>query len=257
MAVGSHQQWVDLETCVTAYLNESEQGIHKYYKLWNIACRAMDELGLDFFYTVKSVKLPINGNLTVTLPADYINYTKIGVFNDQSEVIPLKYNNKLTFFNDLQSTRAQNTEDDTLWNFYCDNSPIFYNFWDGSNFYPLYGLPSGQPFVGEFKIDNGNGIILLNEGFSYPYLVLEYIASPKEGQPYFVPIQFREAVIAYLRWKDIISLPTSRRGNLGDKRDRRHEFYNERRIAMARYNPINLEEAYETNLRNQRLTVKA
>ena len=257
MPVGSHQQWIDLEVCITDYLNESEQGIHKFYKLWHIAFRAMTELGLDFFYTIKSVKLPVNGNLTVTLPGDYINYSKIGVFNANSEVIPLTYNNKLTFFNDLQSTRAQNTEDNTLWNFYAFNSPIFYNYWDGQYFTALYGLPSGQPFVGEFKIDNANGIILLNEGFYYDYIVLEYISSPKQGQAYFVPIQFKEAVISYLRWKDIISLPSSRRGNLGDKRDRRHEFYNDRRIAMARYDPIDLEQAYEVNLRNQRLTVKA
>ena|ERR1019366_9186889 len=252
----SHQQWVDIQDCVNAYIDESEQSIHKFFKLWNLACRAMDELGLDFFYAVKSVKLPVNGNLTVTLPADYLNYSKIGVFNAQSEVIPLMYNSKLTFFNDLRTTRAQSTEDGTLWNFYCASSPNFYNFWDGTGCQTLYGLPSGGPFVGSFKIDNGNGIILLNEGFSYPYIVLEYLAAPKEGQAYYVPIQFKEAVIAYLRWKDIISIPSSRRGNLGDKRDRRHEYFNERRVAIARYDPIDLEQAYETNLRNIRLTVK-
>lgn len=253
----SHQQWIDLDEAIYAYIDESEQSQHKYYKLWNLAFRAMTELGLDFFYTVRSVKLPINANLTVNLPANYLQYTKIGVFNDRSEIIPLSYNSNLTLFQDLQSTRQQNTEDPTLLDFYTSDSYIYYNFWNGNFFENLYGLPSGAPFVGGYRIDNENGLIVLSEDFAYPYLALEYIASPQEGQSYYVPIQFKEAIIAYLRWKDIISLPSSRRGNLGDKRDRRHEYYNERRLAIARYDPIDLQEAYDWNLRNQRLSVKA
>jgi hypothetical protein len=87
--------------------------------------------------------------------------------------------------------------------------------------------------------------------------MLEYIASPVSGGEYFVPIQFKEAVIAYLRWKDLISLPPSRRGSLGDKRDRRAEYYNERRIAIARYDAVKLSDLYEWNLVNQRMAVKS
>ena len=84
-----NRQWILLDECINAYLDESEQGNHKYFKCWNLAFRAMTELGLDFFYTVKSVKLPVNPNLTVSLPEDYISYTKIGVLNNQGEIIPL------------------------------------------------------------------------------------------------------------------------------------------------------------------------
>jgi hypothetical protein len=254
--MGQHQQWITIDECINNYIDESEQSIHKFFKLWNIAFRGMTELGLDFFYTVKSLKLPVNANLTVTLPPDYLIYTKIGVFNDRSEVIPLSYNSNLTLFQDLLSTRQQSTEDNTLFNLYQWNSVLFYNYWDGSEFTTLYGLPSGSPFVGEFRVDNGNGIIVLSEGFFYDYIVLEYIASPKEGEQYYIPIQFKEALISYLRWKDIISLPSSRRGNLGDKRDRRHEFFNDRRLAKARYDPFDIQAAYDWSMRNQRLSVK-
>ena len=43
---------------------------------------------------------------------------------------------------------------------------------------------------------------------------------------------------------------------LGEKRDRKHEFYNERRLANARYRPFYLDEAYELALESTRLTVK-
>jgi hypothetical protein len=52
-------------------------------------------------------------------------------------------------------------------------------------------------------------------------------------------------------------MPSTRKGNLGDKRDRKQEFYNQRRIANAQFKPLYLMQAYELNLDNQRMTVKA
>jgi hypothetical protein len=251
-----NRQWVDLDECINFYLDESEQGVHKYFKCFNLAFRALDELGLDFFYSVKSVKLPINSNLTVTLPGDYLNYSKVGVLNDKGEVVTLNYNNKLTTYADLLPDRIAKTQDNSLSNIYNPQSGVFYNYYDNGTFGNLYGLPSGAPFVGSFKIDNANGVILLNETFKYEYLILEYISSPKEGEAYFLPIHFREAIIAYLRWKDIISLPNSRRGTLGDKRDRRHDYYNERRLAVLRYKPLSVQDGYQSSLESTRLTVK-
>lgn len=255
--MADHQQWISIDEAINSYIDESEQSNHKFFRLWQMAFRLMTDLGLDFFYQVKSVKLPINPNFTVTLPSDYLQYSKIGVLNDVGEIIPLKYNDKLTTYAEFSADRIQKTQDNTLFNFFTFNTPIWYNFWTGNSFTTLYGMPSGAPFIGNFKIDNANGIILLNENFSYDYLMVEYIAAPKQDQQYFIPIQFKEAMISGLAWLDIRSIPSSRRGNLGDKRDRRHEFYNQRRLGWARYRPLHLEEAYEWHLSNMRLTVKS
>lgn len=252
-----YRQFITIDSIILDYLTDSEQSNSKYFKLWHLAFRGMEMLGIDFFYQVKSVKLPILSNKTVALPADYLNYQKVGVLNAAGEVIPLKYNNQLTTYADLQSDRVAKTQDNTLFDLYIASTPIFYNYWNGNVFINLYGCPSGSPFVGDFKIDNANGVILLGENFGYDYLILEYIASPVEGEDYFIPMQFREALIAWLAWKDIQNLPSTRRGNLGDKQLRRHDFYNERRLANARYNPLYLQQAYELNLEMQRLTVKA
>jgi hypothetical protein len=87
--------------------------------------------------------------------------------------------------------------------------------------------------------------------------MLEYTASPIEGGEYYVPIQFKEAVIAYLRWKDKISVPVKSHMDNSNIGMRRHDYFNERRLAIARYDPINIPDLYEWNLMNQRLTVKA
>jgi hypothetical protein len=217
----------------------------------------MTELGLDFFYQIQSVKLPVNSNKTVNLPENYLNYSKIGVLNDVGEIIPLSYNSKLTNYADLNSDRISKVEDPQLFDFVQWNTPIWYNYWNGDAFTNLYGLPSGEPFVGSFKIDVQNNVIVLNPDFAYNYLMVEYIASPQEDGDYYVPIQFKEAVIAYIAWKDVRGIPSKTHVNNANVQMRRKDFYNERRLANARYKPLYLTEAYEWALKNQRLTVKA
>jgi hypothetical protein len=254
--MSQQQAWIQIDECVNSYISESEQSIHKFYKLWQLAFRVMTDLGIDFFYQVKSVKLPVNPNKTVTLPANCLNWSKVGVLNDRGEIIPLSYNEKLTSYAQFLPDRKQKTEDDSLYSYFQWNAPIWYNYWDGFSFTTLYGMPSGAPFVGSFKVDRHSGMILLDECFTYEYVMLEYLATPDQNEVYQIPIQFKEAMIAGLAWLDIRSLPSSRRGTLGDKRDRKHEFYNQRRLAWAKYRPFNLMDAYEWSQKNTRKTVK-
>jgi hypothetical protein len=252
----THQQYVSLDTVINLYLDRSEQSVHKYYKCWQIAFSGMEELGLDFFYQIKSVKLPVNANLTVSLPDDYLNYSKVGVLNSQGEIIPMGYNNKLTTFADLQPNRIEKTQDNTITDLIQFNTPIWYNYWNNGAFSSLYGLPSGSPFIGSFKVDNHNGVILLSENFGYEYIMLEYVASPKQGEEYYIPVQFKTALMWYIAYNDIAMLPNTRKGTLGDKEQRKRAYHNERRVANARYRPVDLQSAHQWSMEQQRLTVK-
>jgi hypothetical protein len=252
----THQQYVSLDTVINLYLDRSEQSIHKYYKCWQLAFSGMEEMGLDFFYQIKSVKLPVNANLTVSLPDDYLNYSKVGVLNSQGEIIPMGYNNKLTTFADLQPDRLTVTQDNTITDLIQFNTPIWYNYWNNGAFSSLYGLPSGSPFIGSFKVDNHNGVILLSENFGYEYIMLEYVASPKQGEEYYIPIQFKTALMWYIAYNDIAMLPNTRKGTLGDKEQRKRAYHNERRVANARYRPVDLHDAHQWSMEQQRLTVK-
>lgn len=254
--MGQHNGWIDLDQCINSYISESEQSVHKFFRLWQLAFRIMTELGIDFFYQIQSFKLSINSNLTVQLPANCLKWKKIGVLNAVGEIIPLKYNDKLTGYAQFSSDRLQKTQDNTLFNWYQGNAPIWYNWWDGSTFQNLYGIPSGAPFVGSFKVDNNTGVILLNENFCYDYVMVECIVEPQQDQVYYVPIQFKEAIIAGLSWLDIRSIPSKTHVNNSNVMMRRKEFYNQRRLAWAKYRPFNLMEAYEWALTNVRMTVK-
>lgn len=256
--MSQNRQWIPVDEPIYAYMDEAELSQHKYFKLWHIAYRAITELGLDAFYTVKSVKLPVNANLTVTLPADYLQYSKVGVLNQQGEIIPMGVNSKLTVAFDLQPTRLAQTQDNTIPTQLNQQGVWWYNVWNGAGYgySNTYGLPSGSPFIGSFKIDNANGVIVLSENFSYDYVMLEYVASPAPGGEYYLPIQFKEAVIAYLRWKDVISMPVKTHVANSSVSMRRHDYFEERRRAIAQYDPVNLPDLYQWNLENQRITVK-
>jgi len=251
--MSQHLPFVTLDSIILDYLTESEQSSNKYVKCFHLAFRGFEQMGLDAFYAVRAVKLPVDANYTVQLPADFMNWTKVGVLNDRGEIIPLYHNDKLTTFADLSSTRLTQTQDNTLWD-YDDNS--WNNYWNGSAFVNIYGTPSGQPFVGSFKVDLANGVILLDESFDYDYLLVEYVASPVVGQEYYVPIQFREALVAWLWWKDKRAVSINR-GQVGITRDLKNDFFNERRNAIARWKPTRTYEAYQASQEQTRMSLKS
>lgn len=250
------QGWITLDSIIYDYINAAELSQNKYFKLFHLAFEIMEDLGLDFFYQIKSVKLPINANKTINLPPDYLNYTKLGVLNANGGLVPLKYNDSLTAFADNFSTRIADTTGSGLANFYSVSSPTFYNYWNGNSYTNLYGVNYNGLYGGGFKIDSANGVILLDSNFAWDGLILEYVASPLEGQEYYVPMMFRGAIKDGLAWKDIKDLPTTRRGSLGDKRDRRHEYFESRRKAIRQFRPFYLDQAFQAHLEAQKLVVK-
>ncbi len=252
-----HLQWITLESCITDYMDRSEQSNHKYFKLFHIAYGGFEKLGIDAFYTIQSFKLPVNANLTVTIPATIQKITKVGVFNQQGEVIPISQNSNLSAAFDLSPNRISQTTDNTLQTEISQQGGIWYNYWNGYGYGVVYGLPSGSPFIGSYKIDNANGVIVLSESFSYPYVLVEAICTPTMGETYYLPVQFREAMIAWIAWQDIAYIPAKTHVQNSSVGQRRHDYFEARRLAIASYDPVMLMDLYHQNLINQRLTVKA
>lgn len=254
--MSGHLPYITLDSCINDYLLQSEQSVAKYFKVFHLAFRGFENMGLDFFYRIKAVKLPINANLTVTLPADYLQWTKVGRLNDRGEIIPLYYNDKLTTYADLSPNRLEQTQDDNL--LCCGDWGVntWCNYWNGYAYVNIYGVPSGAPFVGSFKIDTVNGVILLNENYQEDYLMLEYMASPTEGQEYYLPVQFREALISWIEWKDSKAKIIKSHMQLGNNRELERQYYNERRNAIARWKPVRISEMYQAHQEQSRQAIK-
>lgn len=255
--MAQHQSWITLDSCINDYINEAELSQSKYFKLFHLGFRAMEDLGLDFFYQIKSINIALNANKTATLPADYLNYTKLGVLNGSGALVSLRFNTNLTTLKDLSTDRVTDISSTNFGNIYSYSSPTFYNFWNGSSYYNMYGGDSAGFYGGGFNIDINNGVIILDSTFGWSGLVLEYVASPIEGQEYYIPMQFREAMVSWLAWKDIANIPSSRKGNLGDKRDRRHEYFEARRRGIEKFRPFYLDQAYYNSQSASKLVVKS
>lgn len=254
--MSQHQAYISVDSVITDYLDESEQSSHKYSKCFHISFRGMDNLGIDFFYEIRTFKLPINANLTVTLPPNCLNVIKVGPLNGKGEIIPLYSNSKLTTYADLLPDRIAKTQDNTVfnWDITC-NGGWFYNYWANGTYTNLYGLPSGEPFVGSYKYDSVNGLIVLDENFQFDYLMVECLVSPMEGEDYCLPIQFREALIAWLWLKDKKAI-NIKRGAVGINRDLKEEYSNARRMAIAQYSPFRIEDAIQSSQEQTRYCIK-
>lgn len=247
--------YISLDSVVTDFLTEAEYNQSKYFKIWQIAYRGLEDLGLDAFYGIKSVKLPINANKTVELPADFLKWTKVGILNNHGEVIPLYYNDKLTTYADVFPDRIEaTTGTPNLSGDWGVNS--WWNYWNGYAYTNIYGAPSGAPFAGDFKIDLDNGVILLNDKFKYDYVILEYVASPKPGGEYYLPVQFREALISWVRWKDSISIPVKSRPQQSNVEMKRRDYYNDRRVAIARWKPTRAYDMYQVSQEMRRMAIR-
>ena len=66
------RNWITLDSIIYDYINQAELSKHKYFKLFHIAFRVMEQLGLNFFYEIKSVKLPVTSSKTILIPDDYL-----------------------------------------------------------------------------------------------------------------------------------------------------------------------------------------
>lgn len=253
--MSQHQPFITVESVIQDFLSEGEYSVHRYFKTYHSAFRGMENLGLDFFYRVQSLKLPVNANMTVTIPANCINVIKAGILNNNGSIIPLWNNPNMTTYADLLPDRIEKTNDpESIW--LNGDTNVWSNVWNGTGYSSVYGVPSGEPFIGEFKVDIENGVIILNQHFNRDYLMVECVVSPQEGQDYYLPLHFREALISWLWWKDSKAVAV-RRGQVGIMRELKSDFYRQRANAIAQWKPSTILDKYEVSQQQSRLAVKS
>ena len=249
-------QWVGLSEVIYQYIDQAKLTNAEYRRLWTIGVRGVEEMGMDVSSTPKTVKLLVKANKTVDLPSDYIGFSKVGVFNQQGEVATLRRNPDLTGYKIDMADRLANNFDSTSSNTFRLQNLAYVNYFDGARYVNIFGAGSVLKNEGEFDIDEEQGILYLDNNFGYTYVVMEYFSSPADDVDYKIPIQIRDAVISYIAWKDIEMLPSGRRVNMSEKQLRRKEFYNQKRLANLRVNPVTPWDANEVIRLGQKLAAK-
>lgn len=256
-----------LTEIVANLLDSQDSSAHSFRRLYNLGAFGMKaEFSLDIKSTLKTVLLDVNPNKSVALPCDYVGFSKIGITNDCGELVTFKKNSQLTnyhqeYFN--SNSRLQGVPKLPNYGFiggvngYGYNDYLYLNYWYNSTTYNLFGLPSGTVDIGEYKLDEAARIILFQPHFHWDKVLLEYISDgvDEENDDFEVDSRIAEAMKCYLRWQDVIDRP--KKASQSTVRDLRLQYYNQKRLAKMRMNPVILNEIQNAERQSWKLVAKA
>lgn len=191
-----------LKSVVAYCLDANSKSEKDFDKAWILGFRGLSDLNYNISAQPKSVRLPVNGNMTVTLPADYLAWSKIGVLNSRGEVCSLKINNGLTIWKDLSPNRISSLTPDVTDSLpLITSNPFYLNYYYNGVYGNLFGTGGGLIQYGSCRVDERNQIIVLEPTFQYDHVILEYISSPERDDDFMIETALREAVIAFIEWK--------------------------------------------------------
>lgn len=247
---------IPLKQVIFSYIDESMQDRSNYRRLYPIAMRGVVDLGQDVFFEPYEVKLQVASNMTVKLPSDTFKVISVGILGASGDYVPLNFSTQMTTYGDTSPSRLSENNDSTdisTWNTNLYYNEFFYNLYPYST---LYGVPSGLTDVGCYKVDMNNGVIILDNNFTYSYIILKYL-SFDSMQEILIPTNCLEALIAWIAWKDISTKPVTNKYFFAEKTNRRRQYFSEKMNASLRNNDFSLERANEVYRAGVRLTVKA
>lgn len=228
----------------------------------NFALRGVREMGFDMLKRVRSLKLDVEANNTVTLPDDFVDYVKVGTVGSDGLVYVFGENTNINYSQKYSVDSAGNPIDSdndgvydredakgsisSLPGYKGTDSYIFRNYLHESTEGRLYGAGGGQ-YGGEFRINYDQNRIELGTTGGIDTIVIEYIADEARSTNPTVHIYAESALRAYVYYK-LIERKSTVPAN--EKMRARQEYYNERRIANARLKSFTKEEALKTIRKN-------
>jgi len=239
---------IKLRDAVYSYQEQAKGNEAEFLRLWRLAFRGFKFMGLNGFWEPQTVELVVNANKTATFPADYIKWCKVGQLNAAGEFQTLAVNNNLTTYRDNGPNRLADITPEiqqALLGPYWMTGTGFYGPTDGewAGNQQNFGLGSHLIQPGEFKIDETNRVIILNTNYPYPNVWLMYLSAPIQNMDYEIPMQFEEAMIAWLAWKDTQFMPANSHMAGNDKQMRARDFARAVSLSKKMYKPFNLAEA--------------
>ena len=238
----------------------------------NIALRGIREIGFDIGKKIRSIKLDVESNNTITLPDDYVDVSKLGIIGEDGIIRALNYNGNLNYSQKYEvdssgtATNETNESEDNPLNIEANiikdrqddktstsssdaddfNAFIFENYIFQGGTGRLYGVGGGSA-PGEFRINLDQNRIEIASNSNFTQLVMEYVADEARATDPEVHVYAEEALRCYVYYK-LCERKASVPAN--EKARARTEYYNERRKANARLSNFSKSEALKTIRKN-------
>lgn len=231
-----------LKSIVSYFADQYDKSEGDQDKYWILAFRGLSMLHYNISAEPKTLRLPVNGNLTVDFPADYVSWVKIGIMNQNGEINTLRVNKALTTYKDNSPNRLSALSADITDGWINNNIAPYVNYWNNGLYAPLYGVGySGVVTYGSCTVDETNNIVVLDPNFQYDSVLFEYISSPQKDFDYQVDVRLREAIIAFIEWKCKLAS--------------RQEFYAAAIEARRMIKPLNMQSFNQTIRLNEKMTI--
>lgn len=195
-----------LDTIVKAYLSKRGLSMHYYIEALSHAVDALRELNFDTMRVVKTVKLPVNSYGAVTLPADYVDFIKVG-FPKGQYVVEMSQSEPINRLNNIddQGNKIKYEVIDT-------DFPISSWGWDGANY--IWAANDRGELLGRgfniqagtthnsFKVLRERGEIQIDNRFAADYVILEYVGDGLDANASTEIHPYAQATIeSYIAWK--------------------------------------------------------
>jgi hypothetical protein len=202
-----------------SYLNGA-----KNYHIKYLATQALKEFSFDLMKDVKSTGLTVGEAGTVNLPDDYIKYTKIGVLGSDDRIHSLGVKRNLNL---VHTATAGDSSD-------SDSDPSYF-FGVGRRF----GVGGGNNNNGYYRENAEDNTISFSSELIGKTIILEYIGISSAIHKFA-----EEALRAYIYYKYI---QTKRGVPLTEKQIAKRNYYNEKRLAVARMKSFTKDEALQAS----------
>lgn len=260
-------QYITLEQIVNNYMmsltdNNYTFGALRRQVLYH-ARRCLREFYYDVLREVKGIEMELSPSLTMTLPPDYVSYVRISWVDTAGQLHPMSIDNRISI--------AQEYLQDNNYELLFDNngcvligesnrenltsSPVSPDSDIASSLNYSYSicddgfrpnLDTSRIFInGKYRIDKNRGIIAFGSNAEGKNVVLEYISDGlftecDGGSEADIKIhKFAESATLAFIYNELIKGTTA---PFNEKRRASKEYYNLRRLAKLRINPIRKDE---------------
>ena len=247
--------YTSLDSIVRNVLQRKGYPIHWYFQTLINARNILRELHFDVLRCVNSVTLVVGTDNTITLPDDYVDYTKVGIRNG-NHIRPLIQSDSLIA---AEPQKVANT--DAATSIYYGFPATFGISW-GTMLTDSYGEVTGRmygygagPQLDTFRVLREQGKILLNNAFlPGTNIILEYIGNANGCDSATQVDPYAQACIeAYCMWQ---FAEQNRTSSLGEKQFLKQQYEHQLAILRHRKNDITIADIKRIMQKHHVLSIK-
>lgn len=228
--------YTTLDEIIKSLLLQVEMnGEHQYMRFFELARTGLRELTFDTAKHIKTALLTVNKTTnSVALPADYVSYTRVGVYNSDGTI------DYMARLDTLYTGSGTPINQDSITS--VDNEPPVFR--DGLSLGKDYGRGGGQNYFGYYRENKIAKTLEFNSGVAVTEIVLEYLTDGLDNVDSSSNVQVHsflaEALKAYIYYAHI---KYKRDYTATDKEMAKKDFYNQKRLSRARTQGMTKEEA--------------